>query len=143
MEKDEEDELNRLFTIEELDRAIRNTKEKSSPGRDGIEYKMIKKLKVRFRMELLKIYNWCFTTGNNMDDWKMAQTIFIDKLNKEKVRPITLTSCTGKVMERMVNERLVWWAEKQNKFEKGQNGFRKGKSCGENLARLTADVEID
>lgn len=34
--------------------------------------------------------------------------VFIDKQGKEKVRPIALSSCMGKLMERMVNERLVW-----------------------------------
>lgn len=37
-------DLNQCFTMEELERAIRNIKEKSSPGMDQIEYKMIKGL---------------------------------------------------------------------------------------------------
>lgn len=42
----------------------------------------------------------------------------------------------------MVNERVVWWAEKKGKIYKNQNSFRRGKSCVDNLTRLTADIEI-
>lgn len=57
MKNIEEEDMNRPFIKEELDRALRNVKEKSAPGRDNIEYKMLKKLGDRHRLELLKIYN--------------------------------------------------------------------------------------
>lgn len=59
--------------------------------------------------------------------------IFIDKGNKEKVRPITMSSCVAKVFERMINERLNWWAERSGILEEWQNGFRRGRSCLDNL----------
>lgn len=65
----------------------------------------------------------------------------IDKENKEKVRPITMSSCMEKILERMVNERLVWRAEKKEKINEKQNRFRRGKSCIDNLVRMTADIE--
>lgn len=74
-------------------------------------------------------------------DWRSYQVLFIDKPGKEKVRPIALSSCVGKLMEKMVNERLIWWAEKNNKLVKDQNGFRRGSSCAENLTRITADIK--
>lgn len=46
-----------------------------------------------------------------MKEWKRNQVIFIDKSNKEKVRPITMSSCVGKILERMINDRLMWWLE--------------------------------
>lgn len=66
--------------------------------------------------------------------------IFIDKSNKEKVRPISLSSCMGKIMERIVNNRLTWWMEWANVVDKTQMGFRKGKGCLENLLKITIDV---
>lgn len=41
-----------------------------------------------------------------MKEWKRNQVIFIDKPNKEKIRPITMSSCVAKILERMVNDRL-------------------------------------
>ncbi|XP_011707601.1 PREDICTED: uncharacterized protein LOC105462596 [Wasmannia auropunctata] len=40
----------------------------------------------------------------------------------------------------MVNERLIWWAEHTKKVHVTQNGFRRGKSCLDNLGRLLADI---
>lgn len=64
----------------------------------------------------------------------------IGKKEKNKVRPITLSSCVGKVLERMINERLMWVAEREGWFDRYQNGFRRGKSCIDNLTRLTVDI---
>lgn len=53
-----------------------------------------------------------------------------------------MSSYVGKVLERLVNDRLVWMAEKEKWIGKNQNGFRKGRSCTDTLVRLIADLEI-
>lgn len=139
--KEKEEDLNLPFKEEELERALRNVKESSSPGIDRIEYKMIKKLSPGFKGEILKLFNWCFINGRQFRKWNEHQTIFIDKGNKEKIRPIAMSSCMEKVLERLMNERLVWWAEKNGKIYKNQNSFRRGKLCVDNLVRITADIQ--
>lgn len=47
--------LERDFNMEELERALRNCKDKSSPGMDQIDYKMIKKLPNEMKKELRDI----------------------------------------------------------------------------------------
>lgn len=91
MNKDREN-FNQLFHEEELIRAISYCREKSSPGLDGIEYRMIKMLSLCFK-QLLKIFNFCFKEGYIMRQWKEVQTIFIVKGNKEDVRPISMILC--------------------------------------------------
>lgn len=44
-------------------------------------------------------------------------------------------------MERMVNERLIWWLESNNILDPMQNGFRRGRSCMENVAKVTLDLK--
>lgn len=57
-------DLNQCFTMEELERAIRNVKEKSSTDMDQIEYKMIKGLSEIFAgTAKLTLLNWSFKTG--------------------------------------------------------------------------------
>ncbi|KMQ86947.1 pol-like protein [Lasius niger] len=132
--------LDSLFTQEELNRALNLVKKDSAPGRDNIDYKMLKNLPQNAKTLLLEIYNeiWC---GDSIpQEWYQYQVLFIDKGNKRKVRPISLSSCVGKVMERLVNQRLVWWAESHDKCHPWQNGFRRGRSCAENLVSLTADI---
>lgn len=53
--------MNKSFTKEELDRALGACTDKSSPGLDGIEYKMLKGK--RFRSELLERLNYAFESG--------------------------------------------------------------------------------
>lgn len=77
-----------------------------------------------------------------MKEWKINQTVFIDKVDKEKIRPIILGSCMSKILERMVNERLLWWAENRGILEKWQNGFRRGRFCIDNLAKVKMEVEM-
>lgn len=44
-------------------------------------------------------------------------------------------------MERLVNERLVWWAEHEGELAGDQNVFRRGRSCTENLTKITTNIK--
>jgi len=83
-----------------------------------------------------------------MDDGLISRGLekvsgYVYRQGKEKIRPISLSSCVGKVYERMINERLIWWAENGDKINKEQNGFRRGKSCMENLAKIFTDIKCE
>ena len=83
--------------------------------------------------ELLDIFNKLFTEGSVPEDWKAADIIPILKPGKnptEQVsyRPISLLSCIGKVMERMVCTRLKWLLEDNKALLPTEFGFKKGKS---------------
>lgn len=137
----ESDTINSPFTMEELNRAIGMIKRISAPDRDGIDYMMIKKLDTEFRISLLEIINKIWLTAIIPYLWRKFQIHFIDKIGKKKVRPIALSSCMGKLIERMVNERLIWWAENNKIIYNSQNGFRRGKSCVNNLVKITSDIK--
>lgn len=40
-----------------------------------------------------------------------------------------MSSCISKILERMINERVNWLAEREGWFDENQNGFRRGRSC--------------
>lgn len=103
----EMDSMNIPFTIAELNRAIEMIKRIFVPGRDDIDYNMIKKLDADFRISLLEIINEIWVTSTIPHSWREYQIHFIDKIGKKKVRSIALSSCMDKTMERMVNERLI------------------------------------
>ncbi|XP_076282897.1 uncharacterized protein LOC143210184 isoform X1 [Lasioglossum baleicum] len=47
-----------------------------------------------------------------------------------------------KLLERMINTRLQWWFEYNNMIPSTQSGFRRGRSCTDNLANLNAYVRV-
>ncbi|CAD6237770.1 GSCOCG00008335001-RA-CDS, partial [Cotesia congregata] len=57
-----------------------------------------------------------------------------------KVRPISLAFCLLKTLERMLNLRLCSWLEHHQKLPNRQFGFRRGKSCLDNLTLLNAEI---
>ena len=106
------------FSIHELKDATRKLKNKKSPGKDGITNEMIKKLGNGARQKLLDVFNQSWTTGNFPTTWKEAIMVPVPKQGKDRndknsYRPISLLSCMGKTMERMVNKRLTHHLEKK------------------------------
>ena len=56
-----------------------------------------------------------------------------DAQNPENYRPITLLSCLGKLFTRIMNNRLIKYADEYDVINDCQAGFRKGFSTAHNL----------
>jgi hypothetical protein len=85
------------------------------------------------RMKLLGILNNIWNTEKFPTEWTKATVIPILKPGKdtnepESYRPIALTRCICKTMERIVNKRLTYILEDRGLLPDTQYGFRKGKS---------------
>lgn len=124
----EEGELGKEITPEEYHRTISDLKDKS-PGCDMITNNMIKKCHVNYQQELLKIYNHSLTTGVVPQTWKRSLIVPIQKPTKPKenlssYRPISLLSCLGKLLERIVSRRLEKHLESKNLLQAYLFGFR-------------------
>ncbi|XP_077551209.1 uncharacterized protein LOC144164821 [Haemaphysalis longicornis] len=123
------EELDRLFTISELWAAIDKSNRKSAPGADNITYKLLFNMCSITANELLQHINEAWETSRLPQEWKTAKVRFIPKPGKppsiENLRPISLTSCVGKVMERMVLHRLQRHLEETGQMPATMFGFRK------------------
>ena len=53
-----------------------------------------------------------------------------DSKDPNNYHPIALTSCVCKTMERMINDRLVWYLESSSLMTEAKSGFRKAKRNG-------------
>ncbi|XP_039432001.1 uncharacterized protein LOC120414751 [Culex pipiens pallens] len=141
----DEDYYNQEFSLEELDWAIRKSKGLSA-GVDNIGYPMIRNLPLRTKTQLLNIYNTTWKNGTIPQRWKEGIVVPIPKAGKDQLvvgnqRPITLVSCLGKVLERMVNRRLITTLEELGVLGDDQHGFRRGKGVDTYLAELEDEIE--
>ena len=116
-----------LFNITELKDAVAVSKD-TATGPDDIHYQMLKDLRKTALDTLLYIFNGIRTTGVFPESWRLATIIPIPKSGKDHAeptnyRPIALTSCHCKTLDRMINKRLVWYLESNNIITKYQSGF--------------------
>lgn len=133
--------LDSTFDFTELMHALDNTNKKSAPGHDKINYEIIFALPEFIKRVLLDIYNDVIQNGVFPIEWKNYLCFFIPKTNSNKVRPISLAPCLLKVLEKMINERLMWWLEHNNIISNSQFGFRKNMSCIDSLALLISEIQ--
>ena len=132
------------FTIRELCDALKKSHD-TATGPDEIHYQLLKHLPRDSLMVLLDIFNDIWASAEIPECWKEATVIPIpkpgkDSKNPSNYRPISLTSCLCKTMERMINTRLVWFLEKNNILTKYQSGFRKGRTTTDQLIRLESFI---
>ena len=136
--------INDPLTIDELERAI-NGLRSTAAGPDLIHNDMLKNLNLRSRNTLLAFYNHIWSSHEFPSSWREAVVVPILKQDKDGTdplhyRPIALTSCICKLMEKMVNQRLVWFLEKTEFFDSTQCGFRKNRSTVDHLVSLDSAV---
>ena len=134
------EQYNKDFTLKELKKALKKCHD-TAVGCDDIHYQFLKHLPFRSLDSLLRIFNHIWHSGILPDSWKEAIVIPIPKPGKDSTnpanyRPIALTSCICKTMERMVNDRLVWYLEKNQLIATIQSGFRKQRGTLDHLVRF-------
>ena len=139
-----EEEYNQEFHPYELQHALKNTK-KTSPGKDKITFEMMQNLPEKAMTYLLQMYNQMWTNGTLPEEWGHAVVIPIPKPGKDpsnptNYRPISLTSCVCKTMEKMVNTRLTWILKEKSVITPTQCGAEKGRSTLDSLTQLEEHI---
>lgn len=142
----EEECMNKPFNMRELEEAMKTLREKKSPGPDKITNDMLLHLGTRAKKKLLDLFNNSWETGNVPQCWREADVIPIHKKGKDRhsvdgYRPISLTSCVGKLMERLINTRLSWHLEKNNLIAPEQAGFRHHRSTEDQVTYISQKIE--
>ena len=124
-----EEEYNLPFSVTELRQSLQRAND-SATGLDQVHYQLLTHLPNSALSVLLKVYNYVWESGCFLPSWCEAVVIPIPKPDKDHLdpgnfRPITLTSCLCKTMERMINAHLMWSLESQGLLSEKQCGFRK------------------
>ncbi|GFT16242.1 probable RNA-directed DNA polymerase from transposon X-element [Trichonephila clavipes] len=133
-----------IIIIREL-RAALHRSGNTAAGPDGLHYIMLRHLSESSILSLLSLFNRIWETHVFPTQWCHAHVLPFPKPGKDPTsainyRPIALTSCLSKLMERMVSARLMFHLESHNLLSPLQSGFRKSRSTTDNLLRLETSI---
>ena len=138
------EDYNLPFTIVELRESLLKAHD-SAAGLDEIHYQLLKHLSDNALQVVLQLFNLIWISDTFPTSWRQAEVIPIPKPGKDSsnptnYRPIALTSCLCKTMERMINSRLMWQLETDGLLASVQCGFRKHRSTADHLVRLESYI---
>ena len=129
------------LTWEELERAIENTSNNKAAGNDNIPYDIIKSLGTKAKSFILHLFNQVWKGEPMPQQWRTAVIKPLLKDGKDpkspgSFRPIALTSCLGKLLEKIVADRLTSYLECNNLINPNQAGFRKERCTTDQVLKL-------
>lgn len=133
------------FTAAELSTALASMSRNTAPGADEITYAMLRNLSNDQQSILLGFFNDIWRSGVLPIEWKIATICVIPKPGKRpdsltNLRPISLTSCVGKVMEKMILTRYEWHLDNHKLLPATLIGFRRHVSAQDAALLIKQDV---
>ena len=133
------------LTMAEMNRAIFGAGTNKASGDDDIPYEFIKNLGPHAKEMLLHLYQRCWEGEGIPSRWRHAVIKTLLKDGKDpklttSYRPISLTSCLGKILERIIAERLMYVLEERNLLNPNQAGFRQGRCTTDQVLKLVQDA---
>ena len=121
-------------------------KTKGAAGPNDLPPSFLKALGDKSLQVPLDIFNSSFHLADCPQVWKNALIIPLLKSGKpagelKSFRPISLTSCVVKLFERMLADRITHLAETNGWLSSYQAGFRRGRSCEDQILRMVQAIE--
>ena len=138
-------ELNCNITIDEVNNAIRSIGIWKAMGPDDIHNYMLKYYGNMISKTLLYLFNWSYNIGYFPKIWKKCNITPILKPGRNSLycknwRPISLLSCTGKLLERVIATRLLYYCRINKLITPNQAGFQQKLKTEDLLLRLTENA---
>ena len=122
------------FTVQEVRNVVMSMGKNKAPGEDGIPSEVLKSVVEILPRYMTSIYNGCLRKGTFPQRWKKALIIPITKPGKaeseeaSKFRPISLLNTGGKVLEKLLINRINHHVYSRGHLNENQFGFRPQKS---------------
>ena len=137
--------MNNVHT--DLGEVISLIKEIDTSKSSAIEYLSSRVLKDAFLSiphVLLKLFNSSFNTGLIPKSWKRATVVPLKKCGNSSdvnnLRPISLLPIQGKMLEKIVHKRLLFYLESNNFLDNKQGGFRPNHSTTDTIVKFSEDI---
>ena len=131
------------FSCDDILLELKGLNEDSSTGLDDISTSVLKNCAPQLVLPLRLLFTKSMEEGKLPSDWKNARITPIFKKGRKKdasnYRPVSITSQTCKVMERIIRKKLVQHLENNEFLSSSQHGFVPKKSCLTNLLETLED----
>ena len=134
--KGQQSRADRPITASEIRYALKRAKH-SAPGEDTISYEMMKQVPEAYIETLAELYSISLRMGQLPRTWKEAKIIPIPKKDKDTYRPISLLPVQGKLMEKIMLQRICWIASPHNARSLG---FKPASGTRDAIATLVHDL---
>ena len=130
--------------MQEIKKEIKDINILKSSGFDHFSAKVLKDAFLAIPNVLLHIMNASIASSSFPISWKNATIIPIEKIpnapTPSDFRPISLLPLPGKLLERLVSNRMMNYLEDNKLISEGQDGYRKNRSTIKAISGLTDDV---
>ncbi|TVY74939.1 putative RNA-directed DNA polymerase from transposon BS [Fusarium oxysporum f. sp. cubense] len=119
----------------------------TSPGSDNITVKLLEAVWHIIGTHVRRLFERCLTTGHHPKPFKEAEVVMIAKPGRRDLteprawRPISLLSCLGKGLERLIARRLAWAAVHYSVLHSQQAGALPKRSATDLVTALIHDIE--
>lgn len=123
------EELDEMFSLDEVKRAVSRMANGKSSGEDGIPIECLKVLSSEDIHSLVVTLNKIWVDGKMPNGWEKARIVPLfkdeDRNNVSNYRGISLLNVGYKILTNLLANRLNNWADKENKLKESQAGFRR------------------
>ena len=146
IQKENNDIESTLFTSHELNTAIKYLKRRKACGQDKIYNEFLIHSDETVKSYILLLLNLIWETGIFPRNFLNSIIIPIHKgggkttKDPNNYRPVALTSCLCKLMERLVLNRMIYIIESKNIFQDNQSAYRTARGILDPLIRLVAKI---
>lgn len=127
----------KFFSLDEIYKDLMKLDKTKSMGVDCVHPHVLKECATKFALPLSIIFTESIKSGAIPDKWKEANISSIFKkgsrVQRGNYRGISLTSVSGKLMEKQVKRIMVEHLTRNSLINEQQHGFVKLKSCVTNL----------
>ena len=134
------------ITLAELICSINNCKLNKAPGPDEISNEFFKFLPDNWLLYILPMFNKIVIEKKIPNDWAKINIKMIhkkgDKKNPDNYRPISLLNSSLKIFTQILLNRLTKWISENDLLPEWQSGFRKSRSCMDNIFVLNSAIQI-
>ncbi|GBN38038.1 Putative protein in type-1 retrotransposable element R1DM [Araneus ventricosus] len=134
------------FSKIEIDNILKRFPRSKAPGFDGIDSVIVWNIHSNFPELLATFMNKCLDLKKFPTPFKTGLIVLFHKKGREKnsitsYRPISLLPILGKLLEKLLLQRVSFTINKQNVLHPYQFGFREGKSSTHALRKLSDVIE--